>query len=147
MECVRPPHADLEDYFSKRATRRVALDRTISLAGRLYEAPVPLIGKQIILLYHRSPHWRLPFFAKIRPGDQQLMSPNYRAFFILTRKPFGSDLTPKEIMQAAEVLGVAKRFEYASGQTLRIHHPPRRTDPGHRRCGPRESHRLALDRQ
>ncbi|CAO0824886.1 hypothetical protein DFAR_970017 [Desulfarculales bacterium] len=52
MECVRPAHADLEGYFKKRATRRVALDCTVSLAGRLYEAPVPLVGKQIILLYH-----------------------------------------------------------------------------------------------
>ncbi|CAO0823510.1 transposase [Desulfarculales bacterium] len=52
MECVRSAHADLEDYFRKRATRRVALDRTVSPAGRIYEAPVPLIGKQIILLYH-----------------------------------------------------------------------------------------------
>ncbi|CAO0821960.1 hypothetical protein DFAR_2740025 [Desulfarculales bacterium] len=33
MECVRPAHADLEDYFRKRATRRVALDRTVSLAA------------------------------------------------------------------------------------------------------------------
>lgn len=52
MECVRPAPADLEDYFRKRAKRRVALDRTVSLGGRLYEAPVPLIGKQVILLYH-----------------------------------------------------------------------------------------------
>ncbi|CAO0819726.1 hypothetical protein DFAR_1100020 [Desulfarculales bacterium] len=52
MECVRPAHADLGKYFRKRIARRVALNRTISLAGRLYEAPVPLIGKQIILLYH-----------------------------------------------------------------------------------------------
>ncbi|CAO0820217.1 hypothetical protein DFAR_1450005 [Desulfarculales bacterium] len=49
MECVRPAHADLKDYFSKRATRRVPLDGTVSLVGRLYEAPVPLIGKQSIL--------------------------------------------------------------------------------------------------
>ncbi|CAO0820955.1 hypothetical protein DFAR_2030010 [Desulfarculales bacterium] len=41
------------------------------------------------------------------------MKPNYRAFFALTRESFGSDLEPKEIMQTAEVLGVAKRFEYA----------------------------------
>lgn len=52
MECVRPAPADLEDYFRKRAKRRVALDRTVSLNGRLYEAPVPLIGKQVTLLYH-----------------------------------------------------------------------------------------------
>ncbi|CAO0821687.1 hypothetical protein DFAR_2560001 [Desulfarculales bacterium] len=30
----------------------MALELTVSLAGRLYEAPVPLTGKQIILLYH-----------------------------------------------------------------------------------------------
>ncbi|CAO0823130.1 hypothetical protein DFAR_340013 [Desulfarculales bacterium] len=52
MECVGSAHANLEDYFRKRATRCVALGRTVSLAGRLYEAPVPLIGKQIILFYH-----------------------------------------------------------------------------------------------
>jgi putative transposase len=52
MECVRPAPPDLEDYFRKRAKRRVALDRTVSLAGRLYEAPVPLIGKQVVVLYH-----------------------------------------------------------------------------------------------
>ncbi|CAO0821288.1 hypothetical protein DFAR_2220003 [Desulfarculales bacterium] len=50
MECAGPAHADLEDYFRKRATHRVTLGRTVSLAGRLYEVPVPLIGKQIILL-------------------------------------------------------------------------------------------------
>ncbi|CAO0822342.1 hypothetical protein DFAR_2960011 [Desulfarculales bacterium] len=55
--------ADLEDYFRKRATRRVALDRTISLAVRLYEPPVPLIGKQIILHYHDHDHDRV----KVQP--------------------------------------------------------------------------------
>ncbi|CAO0824798.1 hypothetical protein DFAR_920020 [Desulfarculales bacterium] len=29
------------------------------------------------------------------------MKPNYRAFFPLTREPFGSDLAPTEIMQPA----------------------------------------------
>ncbi|CAO0821832.1 hypothetical protein DFAR_2690021 [Desulfarculales bacterium] len=41
------------------------------------------------------------------------MSPNYRAFFALTREPLGSGLALKGIMQTAEVLGVTKRFEYA----------------------------------
>lgn len=52
MECIRPAPKHLEDYFRKRARRRVAKDRTVALNGRLYEAPVPLIGKQITLLYH-----------------------------------------------------------------------------------------------
>ena len=51
-ECLRPAPKDLEDHFRKQARRKVAKDRTVSLDGRLYEAPVALIGKQIILLYH-----------------------------------------------------------------------------------------------
>ncbi|CAO0821770.1 hypothetical protein DFAR_2620017 [Desulfarculales bacterium] len=41
------------------------------------------------------------------------MNPNYRAFFALTREPFGSDQAPKKIRQTAEVLGVTERSEYA----------------------------------
>jgi transposase InsO family protein len=53
-ECVRAAPKDLQDHFRKQARRRVAKDRTVALAGRLYEAPIALIGKQITLLYH--PH-------------------------------------------------------------------------------------------
>lgn len=52
MQCVRTAPKDLEDYFRKRARRRVAKDRSISLNSKLYEAPVQLIGQQITLLYH-----------------------------------------------------------------------------------------------
>ena len=34
--------------------REVAKDRTVTFEGRLFEAPVPLIGKQVTLLYHPS---------------------------------------------------------------------------------------------
>ena len=51
-ECLRASPKDLQDHFRKQARRRVAKDRTVALAGRLYEAPVALIGKQITLLYH-----------------------------------------------------------------------------------------------
>jgi transposase InsO family protein len=53
-ECLRASPKDLEDHFRKQARRRVAKDRTVALAGRLYEAPIALIVKQITLLYH--PH-------------------------------------------------------------------------------------------
>jgi transposase InsO family protein len=53
-ECLRAAPKDLQDHFRKQARRRVAKDRTVALAGRLYEAPIALIGKQIALLYH--PH-------------------------------------------------------------------------------------------
>jgi transposase InsO family protein len=52
MECLRPAPGNLEDYFRKRARRRVANDRTVSLNGNLFEAPVGLIGKQVTLHYH-----------------------------------------------------------------------------------------------
>lgn len=52
IECVRPAPKDIEEHFRKTAKRTVAKDRTVALAGRLYEAPVELIGKQVSLLYH-----------------------------------------------------------------------------------------------
>jgi transposase InsO family protein len=53
-ECVRAAPKDLPDHFRQQARRRVAKDRSVALAGRLFEAPIALIGKQITLFYH--PH-------------------------------------------------------------------------------------------
>jgi putative transposase len=52
MECIRPAPENLSDHFRQVARRRVAKDRTITLNGRLFEAPVPLIGQRVDLLYH-----------------------------------------------------------------------------------------------
>jgi transposase InsO family protein len=52
MQCMRAAPENLLDHFRKSARRKVAKDRTISLNGKLYEAPVALIGKQVVLLYH-----------------------------------------------------------------------------------------------
>jgi putative transposase len=52
MQCIRPAPKDLKNYFRRHTRRRVAKDRTITLNGNLYEAPVPLIGKQVLCLYH-----------------------------------------------------------------------------------------------
>jgi transposase InsO family protein len=54
MECLRAAPRELKDYFRKHARRRVAKDRTTTLNGKLYEAPVALIGKQVLLLYHEN---------------------------------------------------------------------------------------------
>ena len=54
MECLREAPSNLKDYFRKTVRRRVAKDRTISLNGRAFEAPVSLIGKQVTLLYHQE---------------------------------------------------------------------------------------------
>ena len=52
MECIRAASRDIEDHFRKTSGRTVAKDRIIALDGRLYEAPVELIGKRVNLLYH-----------------------------------------------------------------------------------------------
>ena len=52
IELIREAPENLKDYFRKTARRRVAKDRTISLNGKVFEAPVALIGKQVELLYH-----------------------------------------------------------------------------------------------
>ena len=158
MECIRPAPNDLEDYFRKRARRRVATDRTVSLNGKLYEAPVPLIGQQVTLLYHehdpkrvevrlqnrshgflapldlavnarvkRNKHnlgelggksakhssGRKPVCERQKIKGGQIMKQNYRTFFALKKEPFAANITPDEIMQTPEVMGVAERFDYA----------------------------------
>jgi putative transposase len=56
LACIRPAPKDLTNYFRKAVYRSVAKDRTVTLEGRLFEAPVLLVGKRILLLYHgRSP--------------------------------------------------------------------------------------------
>jgi transposase InsO family protein len=54
LEIIRTAPPDLEDHFRKQARRRVAKDRTVSLDGRVYEAPTRLIGEYIQLLYHED---------------------------------------------------------------------------------------------
>lgn len=51
---IREAPADLHDYFRIHVVRKVDRDRTVSLGGRLYEAPVCLIGKTITLLHHED---------------------------------------------------------------------------------------------
>lgn len=51
-QCLRPSPENLKDHFRNIARRTVNKDRTVTLNGRLYEAPVALIGKRVELLYH-----------------------------------------------------------------------------------------------
>ncbi len=62
MQCLRAAPSDLRSYFRKHARRRVARDRTITLNGKLYEAPVALIGKHILVLYHDNQPERVEAF-------------------------------------------------------------------------------------
>jgi hypothetical protein len=45
---------DLKDHFRIVVRRTVAKDRSVTINGRLFEAPVALIGKRIDLLYHKD---------------------------------------------------------------------------------------------
>ena len=54
LHLIREAPGHLMDHFRKRVTRKVDRDRIVSLDGKLYEAPVPLIGATVTLLYHDS---------------------------------------------------------------------------------------------
>lgn len=54
LACIRPAPKNLKDHFRKALYRTVARDRTITLDGKLYEAPVQLIGKRVLILYHEQ---------------------------------------------------------------------------------------------
>jgi putative transposase len=59
---LRVAPKDLDDYFRVRVQRKVDRDRTVSLNGRLYEAPVDLIGKAVTLLFHEADPARVEVF-------------------------------------------------------------------------------------
>jgi transposase InsO family protein len=81
MHCLRTSPANLKDYFRKVARRKVNKDRTITLNGRLFEGPIPLIGKRVELLYHESEpenievKYQNQSFGTIRPVN---LTVNYR---------------------------------------------------------------------
>ena len=59
LHALRPAPKDLRDYFRIPVTRKVDKDRTVSLGGRLFEAPVGLIGASVTLLYHKDEPLRI----------------------------------------------------------------------------------------
>jgi len=75
LQCLRSAPENLRDYFRKVARRKVAKDRSITFNGKLYEAPVPLIGNRVELLYHdHDPDhievkWKSKSYGILRPVD------------------------------------------------------------------------------
>ena len=59
---LREAPKDLHDYFRLQTTRKVDRDRTVSLGGMIYEAPIPLIDKKITLRYHQDDPARIEAF-------------------------------------------------------------------------------------
>jgi transposase InsO family protein len=62
LACIRKAPDDLKDHFRKAVYRTVAKDRTITLDGKLFEAPIPLIGRRVLLLYHEHEPGRVEVF-------------------------------------------------------------------------------------
>ena len=63
IHLIRKAPKDMENYFRKRAIRKVYKDRTVSLNGRIYEAPVELMDKTVTLLYHENDPSRVEIFS------------------------------------------------------------------------------------
>jgi hypothetical protein len=62
IHLIRESPKHLHDYFRKRILRKVDKDRTVSVNGRIYEAPVELIGRTVTLLYHEHDPSRVEVF-------------------------------------------------------------------------------------
>jgi putative transposase len=81
IHCLRRAPDNLKDYFRTVVLRRVAKDRTVTIDGRIYEGPVPLIGKRVELLYHQTElkaievRFKGKSYGTLRPLD---LSVNYR---------------------------------------------------------------------
>jgi transposase InsO family protein len=54
IQCLRAAPDDLKDHFRMVVRRTVAKDRSVTIDGRLFEAPVSLIAKRIDLLFHKD---------------------------------------------------------------------------------------------
>ena len=62
LHLLRAAPKNLHDFFRTRARRKVDRDRTVTLEGRIYEAPVELIEKNVTLLYHPDDPLRVETF-------------------------------------------------------------------------------------
>jgi putative transposase len=73
MQCLRCAPDNLKDHFRVVARRTVAKDRSVTLDGRLFEAPVALTGKRIDLLYHKNESRRVE--ARLNNQSYGLLRP------------------------------------------------------------------------
>jgi transposase InsO family protein len=62
LHLLRPAPKNLSDSFRIRTRRKVDRDRTVTLHGRIYEAPVELIEKTVTLLYPQNDPQRIEIF-------------------------------------------------------------------------------------
>jgi putative transposase len=73
LSLLRPAPRDLREYFRTAVRRKVDKDRTVSLNGKVYEAPLGLIGKVVSLLFHEQDPSRIEVFFD--EGSQGFLVP------------------------------------------------------------------------
>ena len=66
VQLLRSAPKELRDHFRNVDRLQVDKDRSVSLNGRLYEAPVGLIGQTVTLLYHPEDPSRIEVFLEGR---------------------------------------------------------------------------------
>lgn len=64
LSLIRSAPDTMNDFFRKRILRKVDKDRTVSIDGKIYEAPVRLIGQNVTLLYHEDDPKRVEIYFK-----------------------------------------------------------------------------------
>jgi transposase InsO family protein len=121
LTLIRPAPKNLLDYYRRKAVRRVYKDRTVSLLGRVYEAPVELIEKQVTLLYHESDPGRIEVQCNGRSyGFLVPLNPkvNYR---LKRTQSKSTDIAPPPNRSAGGTAGEGP--EYKSGKLFERREP------------------------
>ena len=112
MHCLRRAPENLKDYFRTVALRKVAKDRTITLDGCIYEAPVALIGKRVELLYHQADpqiievRFKNKSFGILQPVD---LAVNYRVKRDKNNNPQIHDANPARSYQGGKLWSSKRR--------------------------------------
>ena len=105
VEASAPP--DLRDHFRTVARCKVDKDRSVSLHGKLYEAPVGLIGNTVVLRFHDADPTRVEVFFEERSHG------------------FLAELNPHVNSRIRRVSGRETEFDAAAGQPADDHPRPR----------------------
>lgn len=101
INTIRSAPKDLDDYFRKRAVRRVDKDRTLSLDGRTYEAPVELVEQAVTLLYHEHDPARVEVFLNNR--SYGMLAPvNLVVNCRVRRNQHGIEIVPEAAPESGE---------------------------------------------
>lgn len=91
IELVRPAPKNLRDSFRKPVYRNVERNtRTVSLHGKLYEAPTGLAGKRVLLLYHEQDPERIEVICENR--SQGFLTPLNPGVNSRVRRKSGRDI-------------------------------------------------------